>query len=341
MLISVVIPCFNAAPWVGRAVRSVCAQSMPDFEVLVIDDGSTDNGMTVVRNSMPANMVAEGRLRVFSQPNRGAPAARNRGLAEARGDLISFLDADDYWDPDYLTEVNRVFQQMPQAGAVSFNGWFCDPQGYQAMQPPNDDTPRVVPDLFAAQARGEIMIPTSGVTLRVSAVRTAGYMREDLLRSQDSEYWARVAAHGITWVHSRRPLVFTDRTSLQSLSRCPATRNKTPSPETWSRDIWPLISPEQTASFRRLYLSRAKRYCASRFRAGQYSEAKAAARQAVNRAEDVFSRALFSGTAHGPMRLSRIVWGWWPALRLGIRSLGRTYVSSIPIRSRRGSSRFR
>lgn len=96
--VSVVVPLYNKGPYVRRALDSVAAQSFPDFEAIVVDDGSTDGGDRVAAG------YPDSRFRVAGQPNRGPGAARNRGIAEAQGDLIAFLDADDEWLPDYLEQ---------------------------------------------------------------------------------------------------------------------------------------------------------------------------------------------------------------------------------------------
>jgi glycosyltransferase involved in cell wall biosynthesis len=110
--ISVIIPLFNKAPLVERALRSVVAQTFKDFELIVVDDGSTDKGATVVEQ------VDDSRVRLIRQENAGPGAARNRGLAEARGDLVAFLDADDEWLPAFLSESVRLLEAESGAAAV-------------------------------------------------------------------------------------------------------------------------------------------------------------------------------------------------------------------------------
>jgi GT2 family glycosyltransferase len=112
--VSIVIPLYNKAAYVQRALQSIAAQTFSDFEVIVVDDGSTDDGASVVRNYSGLT------LQLISQPNAGPGAARNRGISEARGELIAFLDADDEWLPTYLEQsVNLLAASGPSVAAVS------------------------------------------------------------------------------------------------------------------------------------------------------------------------------------------------------------------------------
>ena len=101
MRVSVIIPLYNKEPYVRRALSSIRAQTFEDFEVIVVDDGSTDEGARAVES------FDDARVRLVHQQNAGPGAARNRGIAEARGELLAFLDADDEWTPTYLEEGDR------------------------------------------------------------------------------------------------------------------------------------------------------------------------------------------------------------------------------------------
>ncbi len=121
--VSIVVPLFEKAAYVERAIASILAQRSRSFEVIVVDDGSTDGG---------ADLIAGGqRVRVVRQENAGPGAARNRGIAEARGEYIAFLDADDVWEPDYLEFAVAALDAHPDVAAVT-SGWRLDPGGIDA-----------------------------------------------------------------------------------------------------------------------------------------------------------------------------------------------------------------
>lgn len=113
MLLSVIIPLYNKERFIARALASVFAQTFCEFEVIVVDDGSTDRSVEIV------NGYKDSRLRLISQNNAGPGAARNAGIGQATGDLLSFLDADDEWLPDFLRQNVAVFGRHRDVAAVT------------------------------------------------------------------------------------------------------------------------------------------------------------------------------------------------------------------------------
>lgn len=125
-LVSVVIPTFNRAGLLPRAIDSVNRQTMPDWEILVVDDGSTDD-TTGVLNGLKAKLGA--RLRVERQENTGSSAARNRGIELACGAFVGFLDSDDEWLPAKLERQLQLFEMAPRLGMVYCDSAFVDGEG--------------------------------------------------------------------------------------------------------------------------------------------------------------------------------------------------------------------
>ena len=115
-MFSVIIPLYNKAAYVEKAIRSVAAQTFREFEVIVVDDGSTDDGMEIVQRLIAVLSPPKGGFRGASQLNSGVSTARNNGVALANYPYICFLDADDWWAPTYLEEMKQMIDEFPDAG---------------------------------------------------------------------------------------------------------------------------------------------------------------------------------------------------------------------------------
>jgi glycosyltransferase involved in cell wall biosynthesis len=293
---SIVIPCFNVADTISRAIDSVLAQTLSDFELLFVDDGSTDDTSAIVLDLVRGTPLIRTRARLLQQDNRGPGAARNLGMAQARGDFICFLDADDLWSPRYLARVGSIYEELPELGALAVNAWHLNAGGYRLHIQARDNRPVLVDDYFEARLAGTMAVHTSGVTIRNWIPGKIGCFREDLRRSQDTEYWARLAAAGVRWGFSPEPLVIYDRSRDSSLSHGPSWHMNVPSPETWGREIWPLVDSRLRESFRSVYLKRAKGYCSAFLKAGDGRAARITAREALSRATRWQDRLAF-GTA--------------------------------------------
>ena len=125
MKFSVIIPLYNKAPYVKKALETVCAQTYRDYEIIVINDGSTDNSAIIAEEYL--NGVEGVSYRILSQPNAGVSAARNNGVAQASGDYIAFLDADDWWEPTYLERMVQLIKDYPEAGLYACNYVYYKP----------------------------------------------------------------------------------------------------------------------------------------------------------------------------------------------------------------------
>lgn len=125
MKFSVIIPLYNKAPYVRKALETVCAQTYHDYEIIVNNDGSTDNSAIIAEEYL--NGVEGVSYRILSQQNAGVSAARNNGVAQAQGDYIAFLDADDWWEPTYLERMAQLIKEYPEAGLYACNYVYYKP----------------------------------------------------------------------------------------------------------------------------------------------------------------------------------------------------------------------
>lgn len=112
MRFSVVIPLYNKAPYVKKAIESVLAQTFKDFELIVVDDGSNDGSFEDAQSTL----VGRGNTKLIRQDNSGVSIARNNGVAASQGDYLCFLDADDWWAPTFLEEIDTLIRDFPDAG---------------------------------------------------------------------------------------------------------------------------------------------------------------------------------------------------------------------------------
>lgn len=117
MRFSVIIPLYNKAPYVAKAIQSVLVQTFTDYELVIVDDGSKDDSAEI------AEKVIDGQLncRLIKQENAGVSMARNNGVAVSQGDYLCFLDADDWWEPTFLEEMSKLIEEYPDAGIYGAN----------------------------------------------------------------------------------------------------------------------------------------------------------------------------------------------------------------------------
>ena len=130
MKFSVIIPLYNKAPYIRKALESVLAQTYADYELIIVDDGSTDGSAEIAEAILqdPASrLIASSPHRLIRQANSGVSAARNNGVAQANGDYIAFLDADDWWKPTYLERMAQLIEDYPEAGLCACNYVYYKP----------------------------------------------------------------------------------------------------------------------------------------------------------------------------------------------------------------------
>jgi glycosyl transferase family 2 len=195
-LVSVVIPSFNGGGYLGEAIDSALAQTYPAVEIVVVDDGSTDDTR--------ARVARYGdRVRYLHQENRGLPGARNTGIRAARGSYLAFLDHDDRFLPEKLARQVAVLEARPDVGLV-YTGWhFIDGDGRRL--PPTGWDRRdgdVLADLIV-----ENMIYPAAAMVRKAPVDAVGGFDETLTGLEDWDLWLRLALRGVHWACVDEPLL--------------------------------------------------------------------------------------------------------------------------------------
>jgi hypothetical protein len=224
MNVSVIVPLYNKAPFIERTLHSIFAQTHRDYELIVVDDGSTDGGAEVV------GRCPDSRLRLLRQDNAGPGAARNRGLAEARGEYVAFLDADDEWTPRFLeTGLALLDRHGPDVAAVS-SGYYFHPPGRstEAMwrgRGLRNRVYRLDPDTGPQFAVHLLAYFTPCTTLaRTGSLRRWGgfFSRRKCVYGEDSYLWLKVLLNQAVAVNLE-PLVHlhTEASALSTGARGP------------------------------------------------------------------------------------------------------------------------
>ncbi len=187
-LISVIMPCYNAAPYVQQAIESVLHQSHADVELIFVDDGSSDTSPAIA-----AGLAGQhpGRITVLRTDRQGPYPARNFGLAHAHGELVAFLDADDYWEPEFL---EKLHSGLVAADAVlAYCGW----QNVGATDRTNE--PYVPPD-YELGDKLELLLraaspwPIHAALTRRSVIEDVGGFDTKLATCMDYDLWLRIGA---------------------------------------------------------------------------------------------------------------------------------------------------
>jgi glycosyltransferase involved in cell wall biosynthesis len=182
--ISVVIPCYNAEAYLAEAIASVRAQSRSVEEIIVVDDGSTDGSAALA--------ASLGVILIRSPANGGESAARNLGIAASRGDLIAFLDADDWWEPRHLEIVAGLLDEFPAADVAFSRERFEGGPEHGFVYPPDVVPPRRVQRLLMRLFEGNPIPHSSAVVRREALARVGGY--DTAVRyTADYDLWLRLA----------------------------------------------------------------------------------------------------------------------------------------------------
>lgn len=201
-MISIIIPLYNKEASIATALRGVLAQTYPNFEVVVVDDGSTDGGAAVVEQ------FDDPRIRLIRQENGGVSAARNRGIAEARGEHVAFLDADDEWMPEFLEEIAALIAEYPECRARATN-YIFNSNGVKSptilRKMPFTEGRGVLTNYFEVASCSHPPMWTSAVCIERALLQEIGGFPVGIKSGEDLLVWARTAVR-TQWAYSMKPL---------------------------------------------------------------------------------------------------------------------------------------
>tara|TARA_Y200000002_G_C22679517_1_gene663425 strand:+ start:576 stop:1514 length:939 start_codon:yes stop_codon:yes gene_type:complete len=185
---SIIIPLYNKEKFIENTIQSALEQSFEDFELIVVNDGSTDKSLELV------NKLNDKRIKTYSISNAGVSKARNFGIQKATSNLIVFLDADDLWKKNHLEELFQLRKAYPHCGlyAMGYTKKYDNSNPINAHYFGLKNHSGVVPDFFMAST-ADCVAWTSAVMVPKDVFKTIGYFNQGLKSGQDTEMWIRIA----------------------------------------------------------------------------------------------------------------------------------------------------
>lgn len=274
---SIVIPLYNKQNAIAATLQSVLKQTYTNYEVIVVDDGSTDESANVAESTLSSFNFSDLAFRIIRKKNGGVCSARNRGIQEARYEYIALLDGDDQWHEDYLAEQVRLIKDFPKAQMWGIN--FAEmshgklvrtlptglPEGYRGY----------VKNYFRMHGRISDLFCSSSVVIRSEVFESVGYFDERLKYAEDLDMWFRII--------STYPIVFYDKYLVQYLHD---TENRALAKKIQLIDYLPFyVDKYESYKFNMLFYTWINRWAAHRIRVYYFSDYETHRRQAKDAAK--------------------------------------------------------
>lgn len=189
MRFSVIIPLYNKAPYVAKAIGSVLSQTFADYELIIVDDGSQDDSFSIAAKSVDGH----GNCQVIHQENAGVSIARNIGVACSQGDFLCFLDADDWWAPSFLERMDWLIREYPEAGIYGANYYYVK-NDRQRICVTTGETGFIN---YCRVYAEKLQMPLTSITVAIPRqifVAMDGF-KPSLKVGEDFDLWIRIALH--------------------------------------------------------------------------------------------------------------------------------------------------
>ncbi len=221
---SIIIPVYNKERFVKNTLETVLNQAFQNYEIIVVNDGSTDNSLEILRN------ISDRRLKIFDQENQGAATSRNNGMKNATAPYLCFLDADDSWTTDHLTVLADAIAKFP-AGKM-FCSRYVTQINHNTFVKNNlldiaDDYEGYVEDFFKSSYVNRVAL-TSAVCIHESVFKELGGFNNTTCSTEDLEYWIKIALNYKVVITAKTTMVYNFITDNSSLSKIHITKKTVP-----------------------------------------------------------------------------------------------------------------
>lgn len=215
---SIVVPLYNKAPYVSKALDSIMSQTFKDWELIIVDDGSTDNSAAICEELLHSFIRSSVHsIRLIRQPNSGVAAARNNGVKASKGEYVCFLDADDWWEATHLEELDKLITEYPDAGIYCTNYVYYKP-GKTHVALKLECGYMNYPEAYL---HGEMPVWTGAASMPRKVFDEMGGFPVGIKLGEDFLLWAKTALHNPV-AFSEKPLAYYNNDVPASLR---ATRN--------------------------------------------------------------------------------------------------------------------
>lgn len=229
---SIIIPVYNKEKFVKNTLDTVLNQTFQNYEIIVVNDGSTDNSLEILRT------INDPRLKIFSQENQGAAASRNKGMEKAIAPYVCFLDADDSWKTNHLAVLAGVVTKFPDA--KMFCSRYVTQINHNTFIKNNlldiaDDYEGYVEDFFKSSYINRVAL-TSAVCLHKGVFEELGGFNNTTCSTEDLEYWIKIALNYKVAITSQITMVYNFITDNSSLSKIHITKKTVPNFDIYARE---------------------------------------------------------------------------------------------------------
>lgn len=208
---SIIITVFNKEQYIANTITSVLKQSIQDFELIIVNDDSTDNSLKIIKN------FNDHRIHVYTLKNSGPATARNYGIKKAQGNYIALLDGDDLWYPFFLEEIEHLIKIYPEASvfatAIEFE---INKHLYPAQYSISESSHQLINFFEGSQL--DSILSSSSIVIKSSLFNLIGYFNESYTNGEDTDYWVRIGLHN--------NIAFSNKVSVRYINVADSLSNK-------------------------------------------------------------------------------------------------------------------